>query len=217
MAEKTKLCKHCKTEIPKGTKVCPQCGKKQGSVWMAVIAILIILVAIGMATDKPTEENPDSKTTSGSGNEVTKTPKPSEKADKVTPTSEPNNTFRVGDVLETKKVKLSYISCGEYTDENMFVTPADGNKFIYFEFEFENIGDTDTSVGSWDFDCYADGYEVSDVYATADNTMTTITTLSPGRKTKGIAVFEVPQNAEKIEVEYETSYWTQDKAIFVFE
>lgn len=128
-----------------------------------------------------------------------------------------DNTFHVGDVLETKSVRLSFLSCGEYQDSNMFVEAGEDNKFIYLEFEFENIGSTDTTVGSWDFDCYADGYEASNAYATADNAMTSITTLSSGRKTEGIVVFEVPKNAEKIEVEYETNYWTQDKAIFIYE
>lgn len=128
-----------------------------------------------------------------------------------------NNIFYVGDVVETKKVKLSYLSCGEYSDKNMFIEPAEGNKFIYFEFEFENIGDTDTSVGYFDFDCYADGYEAKNVMITADNAMTSIASISPRRKLSGIVAFEVPKNAESIEVEYETSYWTQKKAIFIYE
>lgn len=128
-----------------------------------------------------------------------------------------SNIFYVGDILETKRVKLSYLSCGEYTDDNMFVEAGAGNKFVYFEFEFENIGDVDVSVGSFDFDCYADGYDAKSTMSTADNAMISITTLSPGRKTNGIVVFEVPQSAGTIEVEYETSYWTQDKAIFIYE
>lgn len=33
----TKTCKHCKTEIPAGAKVCPQCRKKQGGALKWVI------------------------------------------------------------------------------------------------------------------------------------------------------------------------------------
>lgn len=129
---------------------------------------------------------------------------------------EVSNIFYVGDMLETKKIKLSYIACGDYIDENMFVEAGENNKLIYFEFEFENIGTTDTSVGYYDFDCYADGYEAKNSMCTADNAMTSIATLSPGRRMGGIVVFEVPKNSETIEVEYETSFWTQDKAIFMY-
>lgn len=128
----------------------------------------------------------------------------------------PNNIFYVGDVLETKKIRLSYLSCGDYIDDNMFIEAGDNNKLIYFEFEFENIGVTDTSVGFYDFDCYADGYEARNSMCTADNAMTSIANLSPGRKMGGIVVFEVPQNAENIKIEYETNFWLQDKAIFMY-
>lgn len=42
-------------------------------------------------------------------------------------------------------------------------------------------------------------------------------TLSSGRKTEGYIYFTVPTNAEEIEIEYETSFWTDKKAIFVVE
>lgn len=55
----TKICKHCKTEIPYGAKVCPQCRKKQGGVlkWViiAFIAICVIGAIGGGGDDKPKE------------------------------------------------------------------------------------------------------------------------------------------------------------------
>lgn len=42
-----KPCKHCKTMIPKGAKVCPNCRKKQSRIgkWIVIAIILIILLA----------------------------------------------------------------------------------------------------------------------------------------------------------------------------
>lgn len=219
----TKLCKHCKTEIPYGAKVCPNCRKKQGGMlkWIAIAIVAICI--IGAAVSDEDDKSKESSNTNNSGNTQSAQDKPEESKQEDEPTAElkqenSDNIFHVEDVLETKKIKLSYLSCGEYIESNSYIEPAEGNKFIYFEFEFENIGNTDTSVGSFVFDCYADGYEAKQTYlATDDNVMISITTLSTGRKTRGIVVFEVPQDAENIEVEYETSYWTQDKAIFVYE
>ena len=55
----TKLCKHCKTEIPAGAKVCPNCRKKQGGVlkWIiiVVVAVLIIGAVAGGGDDSETK------------------------------------------------------------------------------------------------------------------------------------------------------------------
>lgn len=42
----TKICKHCKTEIPYGAKVCPQCRKKQGGT--GCLIAIIVFVALGL-------------------------------------------------------------------------------------------------------------------------------------------------------------------------
>ena len=42
----TKICKHCKTEIPYGAKICPQCRKKQGP--GGCLTAIIIVVVIGL-------------------------------------------------------------------------------------------------------------------------------------------------------------------------
>jgi len=42
----TKICKHCKTEIPYGAKVCPQCRKKQGG--KGCLTAIIVFVALGL-------------------------------------------------------------------------------------------------------------------------------------------------------------------------
>ena len=55
----TKICKHCKTEIPAGAKICPNCRKKQGGklkwIIIAVVAIGIICAAAGGNDDSSTE------------------------------------------------------------------------------------------------------------------------------------------------------------------
>ena len=45
-----KLCKYCKSEIPEGAKICPNCRKKQGKsgclIGIIVVVVLFLLVAI---------------------------------------------------------------------------------------------------------------------------------------------------------------------------
>lgn len=52
MAEKptTKLCKHCKTEIPYDAKICPNCRKSQrpNGCLIAILVLVALFVLIGV-------------------------------------------------------------------------------------------------------------------------------------------------------------------------
>lgn len=119
--------------------------------------------------------------------------------------------YVVGDVVESSKLKITYLSCEEYVSDNMFVVPADGYHFISCEFEFENVGTSDEYISSYDFDCYADGLNCKGTFIRDDDLSAT---LSAGRKTKGTVTFEVPIDAEVIEVEYLSNYWTSNRVVF---
>ena len=74
--QSTKLCKHCKTEIPVGVKVCPNCKTKQGGVVKWVVIGVVAIAAIGSAV----------------GNSDTKTPTNSQIANASGTTSAPEVT-----------------------------------------------------------------------------------------------------------------------------
>lgn len=52
-ASGTKLCRHCKMEIPKGAKVCPHCRMKQGGAakWAAIAAVALVVIALAAGGD----------------------------------------------------------------------------------------------------------------------------------------------------------------------
>ena len=118
-------------------------------------------------------------------------------------------------MFESEKVNISYLDSGDYSSDNMFIEPASGNKFIYIDLSIQNTGDTDLSIGSASFTCYADNTKCSQSVVTADDQMDIIATVSPKKYLKGKIYFEVPKNSQNIEVEFETSFWTQDKIYFV--
>jgi len=119
--------------------------------------------------------------------------------------------YKVGDIVESSNLKITYLSCEEYVSDNMFVVPTEGDRFITCEFEFENNGTSDEHVSSLSFDCYADGINCKGIYIRDDELSAT---LSTGRKTKGTVTFEVPINADVIEVEYLSNYWTSNRVVF---
>lgn len=205
--KETKICKHCQSEIPAKAKVCPNCRKKQGvmgclGVILLVVGILIFLFAfIGMMGGSDSKDkNPQKVGEAESGDS--------------TETEEPNNVFQVGDLVETDNFRITYESASEYEPDNEFLQAKDGYTYWEFKFKFENISDTDQTVSTlMDWECYADNSKVDQSWIESDNGLDA--TLSAGREAEGAVYFEVPTDAESIELEYDINFWQSDKIIFV--
>lgn len=197
----TKICKHCQTEIPKKAKICPNCRKKQGGIvkWiiLGVVAFIIIVSIASGGDEKGTDSNPKK------AGETQTTEK-----------KEVDNKFVVGDIVEISNLKITYNSAAPYTSNNQFLQPKAGHTYYRVEFEFENTGDADEFVSSVDFECYADGYAMSETFLDVDDYLSTAT-ISSGNKIKGAIYYEVPTDAKEIKLEYEANYFTSDKVIFI--
>lgn len=124
--------------------------------------------------------------------------------------------YNVGETYSYKDFDVTYTECGELTEYNKFMPPKDGNKIIYATFDISNNSSSDRSALYTDFKCYADGYACDGYYATEGTGLSFSERLSAGRKCTGKVAFEVPENAEDIEIEYSPSFWSSKKAIFVY-
>ena len=205
----TKVCKYCQSEIPKKAKICLNCHKKQGGkgkwIVIVVVVLLVILAAAGSGEDKDT---PAKKTGT-----VTQDTTGNESRQDDAGNKEKDKSFKVGDVVETQDMKISFLSAGEYVSDNQFSQPKKGYVFYRMEFEFENISHSNQTISSMlSWYCYADGYAVEQSYFEDDQLDVT---LSPGKKAKGAVYFEVPEDAKEVTLEYETDFWTEDKVEFI--
>lgn len=221
MENEMKLCKHCKSEIPKGAKVCPNCRKKQGGIgkWIVIAVVVIVLIAAVSGGGDNKDKNPQKvgETTTGtasakeetSGNDADNT-----SDTKQQETEEVSNVFQIGDVVETENFKITFVSAGAYESDNEFLQPKDGCEYWQFEFKFENISDTDQAVSSMmDWECYADNAKADQTWIGDDNGLDA--TLSAGRETQGTIYFEVPKDVQSVELEYDINFWQSDKIVFV--
>lgn len=124
------------------------------------------------------------------------------------------DAFRVGEVIETSKLRIKYLNAAEYKSDNTFLQPKEGYKYVYIELEAENLSDSDQTFSYFSFNCFADGVSCDGFYGMDDALSAT---LSAGRKAKGTVAFEVPLDAQTIEFEFEDNIWTESKVVFLYE
>lgn len=215
MSKKLITCKACNQEIAKDAEVCPNCGAKNKKPLLKkwwFWAIVVILVVATANSGKDTDYGNDANNDTGVTQNIS--------TDDATPTT--NNTkepvkteYYVGDTIEDGNTKIVFMSSGEYTEENQLLQPEAGKKYIFLQFAFENTSKkSDTSISFYSFECYADGY-AAEMYYSGDNDLSA--TLSAGRATMGYIFFEVPTDAQEIEVEYTTNIFTAEKIKFIYE
>ena len=83
----------------------------------------------------------------------------------------------------------------------IYSQPNQGNKYISATFTYENKKSSGNIYASiYDFDCYADNSNCEQKYIGDSSFINT--NLSPGKKVTFTVYFEVPENAETIELEY---------------
>lgn len=178
-------------------------GKKK---WIIIAVILVLFVAIiSSASSEPTVETPDGSNSASKSESTADTTKSA--------TSE----IKVGSSVSNNSVKITYKSCdANFTGYSQYADITSGNKVIQAIFDFENISSTDISLNN--IDCYADGVKCETFYSVDDYSSPTFQTISSGRKLVNATVyFEVPENAEKIELEYEADFWDDEKYVFIVE
>ena len=208
------LCPKCKKEITAGVQFCPECGtdvtKKKKPItkkWWFWVIIAVVLIAIISTASGSGNSNSDISADTGVEQNIDASADTTTKAPESTTVK---TVFNVGESVTDGILKITYVSAEEWTGYDQYTKPADGNKIVKVVFNFVNEGTSDTFINS--FYCYADNQAASD-YIYVDDYFS-VFTLSAGRSTSGSFYFEVSENAEEIEVEYEVNAWTDKKAIF---
>ncbi len=214
----TKVCKHCKTEIPYGAKVCPQCRKKQGGVlkWViiAIVVIGIIGAAAGGGDDKPTKVG-DNTSSSAGGNSNESQQNSVESSSE----EEKETVFRKGEIAELNGVQVTLTDYKESTGSE-YNKPTDGNVFLMAEFEIANNTEKELAISSaLSFDAYADDYALNFSFSALmekeGNQLDG--TIAAGKKLKGWIGWEVPADYQNVEIHFTDNVWSSDKFVFVIE
>lgn len=210
------ICKKCGTEYE--SPFCPNCGDQPKTKkkpiykkwWFWVIIAVVVIAVASSGNSEDTSKDTGNNSISSENSNKEETTQTTTEATQATDTK-----YRVGDVVKANGLEITYVSAEKWESDNMFLQPEDGYMYIRIKISANNTSSTDRYISSFEFECYADGKKQSSSYV-GDDTLEG-GTLSTGRSTDGYIYFSVPADAEEIEVEYETSFWTNKKAIFVVE
>lgn len=197
-------------KCPNGCNAETENKKKKKSIfkkwWFwVIVAIVVIAVASGGGEESSTTNDPVS--TNAANNT---TPQPATTTEATQP---PSNTYAPGDVINANGLEITYVKAEKHIEDNMFLQPEEGYMYIRLFLSVDNKSDSDKFISSFEFTCYADGKKAESYYSSTEALEGG--TLSAGRKDEGYIYFKVPTTAQEIEVEYETSFWTDKKAILV--
>ena len=214
----TKVCKHCKTEIPYGAKVCPQCRKKQGGVlkWViiAIVVIGIIGAAAGGGDDKPTKVGDNTPSSAGGNSNESQ-----QNSVESSSEEEKETVFRKGEIAELNGVQVTLTDYKESTGSE-YNKPTDGNVFLMAEFEIANNTEKELAISSaLSFEAYADDYALNYSFSALmekeGNQLDG--TIAAGKKLKGWIGWEVPADYQNVEIHFTDNVWSSDKFVFVIE
>lgn len=189
-------------------------------VWFIILVIVLGIAILGAAFGSGDDSKKDNKSATSDSNKSDSKKDSDDNNKEENDDQEEDESFpvkdiySVGDIIKDGNIKIVYVASGDYTEENEFMQPAEGNKYIFLTFAFINEGKSDESISFYDFDCYADGY-ACDMHYNSDDSLSA--SISAGRQTMGSIYFEVPIDATSIEVEYETNVFTDAKIKFAFE
>lgn len=191
----TKLCKHCKTEIPAAAKVCPNCKKKQGGILKWVIIGVVAIGIIGAAAGgSGNSGDKDAQISNSSNTEGTQMSAQSPSNTKTDPLSDDIIDVEISDCT-VKYIKHEII-------ENMA-----GEKCVAVYYEFSNNSKDGKSFFTTVSDkAFQNGIELdSSMFHVSDESKDSTTEIKPGVTLEVCSGFVLRD--DETDVELEVSAW----------
>lgn len=118
-----------------------------------------------------------------------------------------NEPAQINDI----KITLKSVDTN-FTDYPSYAIVDDDCTVLKADFEFENMDEYDNTVSHSYFECFADKFSCDEFGYMEDSYF--YETIEPGRKAIGSVYFEIPKDADNIEIEYEPYSLFEQKVVF---
>lgn len=166
-----------------------------------ILSITLLVSACG-STTKPADYSSTTENINqiSSENTVEETSTSQESTENIPETQ--NEKYKEGDTFKAGnlEITLNKKKLGYKADDPYGMHPlGDDEEFLKCEWNFKNIGESDTYSSIYDFKCYADDKECEQEYFDTDFINTN---LGSGREVDFETYYKIPKKAEHIELEY---------------
>lgn len=200
----------------------PPKKKKKHTVLYILIAIVVLLIVYGVATSgKSGKTTHSSKTSSSSTSASSKSDSGKSDSSKKGNKKE----LAIGDSFEQSNMKMTLDSVqfdwqvpstGDDFEDSLN-KPKDGYTYVKMDVTMENTGDKDEFASFTDFKLYADNNPYDQEWGLKEYGVnpngSDFSELSAGRKASFSVFWQVPVNSTSVEVEYEPSFWSNEKIL----
>ena len=125
-------------------------------------------------------------------------------------------TCGINEPVQINDIKITLKSVDkDFKDYASYAIIDDDCKVLRADFEFENLEEYSKTVSHSYFECYADKFSCDEFSYVDDSYF--YETIEPGGKTTGSVYFEIPKDADNIEIEYEPYSLFEEKIVFNIE
>ena len=207
MSDNEVKCGKCKCNMTPQVAVGPKCGCKKKSIflkWWFWLILAVIVIALICSMCGKGESMPESSS-------VPESSMP-ESSSESAPT-----VYTIGDTVTVDGTEITLEAVTEYPGSK-FNQPTEGNIFIISEFTIKNITDKDIIISSkMHFEAMADGSPVKQVFIRSkevDGKGQLDGTIAPGKKMKGVVIYEVPMNYSEFIIKFKPTI--SDEVIFSY-
>ena len=127
-----------------------------------------------------------------------------------------DKTCFVGDSATLDDITVKLVSVDkDFEDYYDYAFVDEDCNILQANFEFENVGDYSEYVSYSDFKCFADKFSCDSFYSVEDSYF--YETIEEGKKARGTVYFEIPKDADSIEIEYDGNSYDDSKITFIVE
>jgi hypothetical protein len=118
--------------------------------------------------------------------------------------------YAIGDTVKCEDgITIEALKGGVIDDYGEYYKPAKGTKYVYFRVKVTNDAKKSKSITAFNFNAYVDDEQIDSAYTVGNDDYKLLSAdIAPGKKATGDLLYQVPKDANRIQIIYK--YYDED-------